>query len=196
MYLSQVLMRKTKEVEQLPGPMIHIRDRGRQAFTRLLKSYKPEIIDMADEFEQIVLNHVKGQVLPTWDDVRSLNAYKRMIIRVATGLRSDDYFLLKQVLAKEMSMDKLPTLTDRELRSIYWEKQDALDLKKLVNEKKAVESMVAITKNSKSGYSCGRCRAAGRDPYRVEYTEFQTRSADEPATLFFYCTICSKRWRM
>jgi DNA-directed RNA polymerase subunit M/transcription elongation factor TFIIS len=188
-------MRKTKEPENVQQ-VLHIRDRGRQAFTRLLKTYDPDIIHMADEFESVVLNHVKNQVLPTWDDVRSLTAYKRMIIRVATGLRSDGYFLLKQVLSKEMPIDKLPKLTDRELRSIYWEEQDLLDLKKMANEKKAVDAMVAITQNSKSGYSCARCRAAGRDPYRVEYTEFQTRSADEPSTLFFYCTICSKRWRM
>lgn len=38
-----------------------------------------------------------------------------------------------------------------------------------------------------------RCRACGSD--RVGCKEGQTRSADEPMTLFFWCQDCSARWR-
>ncbi len=38
---------------------------------------------------------------------------------------------------------------------------------------------------------CGNCKN-----YTVETREFQTRSADEPMTVFCNCTTCGKRWKM
>lgn len=38
-----------------------------------------------------------------------------------------------------------------------------------------------------------RCRACGSD--RIGCKEGQTRSADEPMTLFFWCQDCGARWR-
>lgn len=37
---------------------------------------------------------------------------------------------------------------------------------------------------------CGRCKS-----YKTEYSERQTRSADEPTTKFCYCHNCGNRWR-
>jgi DNA-directed RNA polymerase subunit M/transcription elongation factor TFIIS len=39
-------------------------------------------------------------------------------------------------------------------------------------------------------FQCSRCK--GR---KVTYTSLQTRSADEPMTVFWYCVICEKRWK-
>ena len=38
---------------------------------------------------------------------------------------------------------------------------------------------------------CGNCKN-----YSVQTMEFQTRSADEPMTVFCNCTTCGKRWKM
>jgi len=40
-------------------------------------------------------------------------------------------------------------------------------------------------------YPCIRCKSK-----YVDYTERQTRSADEPMTVFLRCLNCEKRWRM
>lgn len=37
---------------------------------------------------------------------------------------------------------------------------------------------------------CGRCKS-----WKVQWTQVQTRSADEPMTVFFWCSKCSARWR-
>lgn len=37
---------------------------------------------------------------------------------------------------------------------------------------------------------CGKCKS-----FKTEYTEKQTRSADEPTTKFCYCRNCGNRWR-
>ena len=41
-----------------------------------------------------------------------------------------------------------------------------------------------------TAFKCGKCRGSN-----VTYTTAQTRSADEPATAFFFCMTCSNRWR-
>ncbi|NDC95651.1 hypothetical protein EBZ38_04275 [bacterium] len=37
---------------------------------------------------------------------------------------------------------------------------------------------------------CGKCKS-----YKTEYTEIQTRSADEPTSKFCYCHKCGNRWK-
>lgn len=39
-------------------------------------------------------------------------------------------------------------------------------------------------------FVCERCGER-----KTQYTQLQTRSADEPATTFFYCLECGNRWR-
>lgn len=48
------------------------------------------------------------------------------------------------------------------------------------------ESMV-----SRSAYlKCKKCFKR-----HIEYTEFQTRGADEPSTIYYHCVSCHNRWR-
>jgi DNA-directed RNA polymerase subunit M/transcription elongation factor TFIIS len=39
-------------------------------------------------------------------------------------------------------------------------------------------------------FKCGKCRS-----WKTEYTEQQTRSADEPTTKKVYCHACQNRWK-
>ena len=40
-------------------------------------------------------------------------------------------------------------------------------------------------------FKCGRCKKR-----QCSYFEMQTRSADEPMTVFVTCINCGKRWKM
>ena len=42
----------------------------------------------------------------------------------------------------------------------------------------------------KSFYTCGKCKSD-----KVEHTQRQTRSSDEPMTVFCNCLNCGKRWK-
>ncbi len=54
------------------------------------------------------------------------------------------------------------------------------------------ESMFYTVKSDvESMLKCGKCKQK-----KVEYTELQTRSADEPMTKFCYCSNCGFRWKM
>jgi DNA-directed RNA polymerase subunit M/transcription elongation factor TFIIS len=45
-------------------------------------------------------------------------------------------------------------------------------------------------KDYKGLFKCGRCRG-----YKTTFYQMQTRSADEPMTVFVTCHTCNRRWK-
>jgi DNA-directed RNA polymerase subunit M/transcription elongation factor TFIIS len=58
-----------------------------------------------------------------------------------------------------------------------------LDMRKQYAAKDARESLVGL-------FTCGRCKSQ-----KTTYYEMQTRSADEPMTVFVSCLNCEKNWK-
>jgi DNA-directed RNA polymerase subunit M/transcription elongation factor TFIIS len=50
--------------------------------------------------------------------------------------------------------------------------------------------LVNEAKNQDGLFKCGRCRSM-----KTSYYEMQTRSADEPMTVFVSCLNCGKNWK-
>jgi len=86
----------------------------------------------------------------------------------------DGEFLLKDV-AKMSAYDMYPE---------HWK---ALADKLLIREQKILEGDKSRATDE---YKCGRCHKR-----QCTYYEMQTRSADEPMTLFISCLNCGNRWR-
>jgi len=66
-------------------------------------------------------------------------------------------------------------------------------VQKLNAEKAKVDDMLAAGRKERSAgfIKCGKCKSA-----EVDVEQKQTRSADEPMTLFALCTNCGARWVM
>ena len=56
--------------------------------------------------------------------------------------------------------------------------------------KKEYNSNVLKDPNYKGIFRCRRCKS-----YKTTYYEMQTRSADEPMTVFITCHNCGSRWK-
>ncbi|KAI2786587.1 hypothetical protein POX_g08974 [Penicillium oxalicum] len=94
--------------------------------------------------------------------------------------------LRTRVLGGEVSPEDFVRLSSDELRSAEQREADAR-IKKLNMDK----AMVGQPERSIStSLQCGKCGQR-----KVTYTEAQTRSADEPMTLFCTCVNCGKSWR-
>ena len=65
--------------------------------------------------------------------------------------------------------------------------------KELIDEKYKRDKILyeVRTEHATDIYQCGRCRKR-----MCTYYELQTRSADEPTTIFVTCLNCGKRWKM
>ena len=94
--------------------------------------------------------------------------------------------LRKRVLSSEVTPEQFVTMSHDELRSAEQREQD-----QKIQKENMDKAMVAQAERSISqSLQCGKCGQR-----KVTYTEAQTRSADEPMTLFCTCLNCGKSWR-
>lgn len=92
--------------------------------------------------------------------------------------------LLKRVQDGELTMMDLARLEDIELYPENWKRLQDLQL---VREQKILEGKAAAATDM---FKCGRCGKR-----ETTYYEMQTRSADEPMTIFITCVNCGKKWK-
>lgn len=91
-----------------------------------------------------------------------------------------------RVVSGEITGEKFVRMTHDELKS---DEQREADRK--IEKENMDKAMVAKAERSIStSLQCGKCGQR-----KVTYTEAQTRSADEPMTLFCTCLACGKSWR-
>lgn len=91
-----------------------------------------------------------------------------------------------RVLTGEITPEKFVRMTSDELRS-----DQQREVEEAIKKKNMNDAMVPQAERSIStSLQCGKCGQR-----KVTYTEAQTRSADEPMTLFCTCLNCGKSWR-
>lgn len=94
--------------------------------------------------------------------------------------------LRKRVLNSDVSPEQFVTMSHDELRSAEQREQD-----RRIQKENMDKAMVAQGEKSIStSLQCGKCGQR-----KVTYTEAQTRSADEPMTVFCTCLNCGKSWK-
>ena len=144
----------------------------------------------AGEVEAAIDTWSRGVKQTYTDKVRSLvfNLKKNGVIR-------------ENVILGQISPERLPAMSPEELQTEEKAKETTATLKKLqesrrldwdqANESK-INDMCGIKGEllKASLFTCGRCKST-----KTTSTQKQTRSADEPMTVFVLCMNCGKRWK-
>ncbi|KAJ6032254.1 hypothetical protein N7540_002986 [Penicillium herquei] len=136
------------------------------------------VLSMACAVEKAAHSYLGPEIKPE---------YKEKMRSLFQNLKNKSNPTLRvQVLSGDITPDKFVRMTSDELRS---EQQRATD--EAIKKKNMNDAMVAQAERSIStSLQCGKCGQR-----KVTYTEAQTRSADEPMTLFCTCLNCGKSWR-
>ena len=92
--------------------------------------------------------------------------------------------LLVRLKERELTMSDLARLDDMELFPENWKRLQDLQT---IREQKLLEGKVAAATDM---FKCNRCGKR-----ETTYYEMQTRSADEPMTIFITCVNCGKKWK-
>jgi transcription elongation factor S-II len=90
--------------------------------------------------------------------------------------------LLSSILNKKIELARLPYLSPEELDPTGWES--------IIKKRDFIEYKKNNTATS-DAYECRKCKQRKCKVYSL-----QTRSADEPMTIFIQCEVCNTSWRI
>lgn len=128
------------------------------------------------------------KVRKNWENPLFVNIYniigKRSITNLIPNSYVNNYRLLERLKESEFKPHDVPFMNYGELYPEKWRQMMEQQLKR---ETKLLEGNKDMATDQ---FKCSRCYKR-----QCTYYEMQTRSADEPMTIFVRCLNCGKQWR-
>lgn len=135
------------------------------------------------------LEEAKRRMVPlTWDHTNFKWVYGMVAKRTASNFQPDSYVQNTDLIARwkdgEFTLDQIAHWSPYDLKPSHWK-----DLKdqQFRRDKRILEGNLAMATDR---FRCSRCQKK-----MCTYYELQTRSADEPMTIFISCVNCGKQWK-
>jgi len=122
------------------------------------------------------------KILKKWENPFFLQLYTDRMRTVFLNLKKEE--LLKQLKNQEITPQTLVFMTHQEMNPEHWKTMIEKKIKRDAN--KFNINMQASTDT----FTCRKCKSK-----KCTYYELQTRSADEPATIFITCLNCSHNFK-
>ncbi len=130
----------------------------------------------------------KMKVIKHWDNFLFNDIYKNIQRTLVTNLHTlspiNNHRLLTRLKEGELKLTDLPFMSSYEMYPENWKE---LADRQMLREQKLLEGNKGAATDR---FKCNRCGKR-----ECSYYEMQTRSADEPMTIFINCLNCGKRWR-
>ena len=122
------------------------------------------------------------KIIIRWDNPLFTQIYIDRLRSIFINLKNEK--LLNDLINNEITPDMLAFMTHQEMNAEHWKVY--IDKKRKRDANKNSNDMQAST----DMFTCKKCRSK-----KCTYYELQTRSADEPATIFVTCLDCGKNWK-
>ena len=143
--------------------------------------------------EKGIFNHsiqqAKNKNIPcSWEHYLFTQLYLSKVKSIYANLKKDSYIsnprLLERLLEKEFYPHELAFMEPVQTFPEHW--------KRIIDDKfkRDKYQYEGHSENNTDQFKCTRCKKR-----MCSYYELQTRSADEPMTIFITCLNCGKRWR-
>tara|TARA_Y100000741_G_scaffold357348_1_gene335112 strand:- start:504 stop:1250 length:747 start_codon:yes stop_codon:yes gene_type:complete len=117
--------------------------------------------------------------------VPEVKPYRTQARKIIANVRNEKTGFAQLLRNGDFRMDLIPTATHADLWPELWAAPNM----------QFGRTMIIIRDDedhsTPSLFQCGKCKQ-----YTVKTVEYQTRSADEPMTVFCNCTTCGNRWKM
>jgi len=117
------------------------------------------------------------KIIKKWENPYFVQLYTDRLRSIYNNLKNTEFLI--QIKSKEISPKSLETMTHQEMNPQHW--HDMIDRKIKRDASKFTVNVQAST----DMFTCRKCKSK-----RSSYFELQTRSADEPATIFITCLDC------
>lgn len=122
------------------------------------------------------------KIIKKWDNPMFVQVYIDRLRSIHANLKNTGF--LNQIKSGELAPETIAFMTPQEMNPARW--FTLIDQKMKRDASKYTNDLVAST----DMYKCRKCKSK-----RCTYYEMQTRSADEPTTVFVTCLDCGKHWK-
>lgn len=122
------------------------------------------------------------KIVKKWENIQFAQIYIDRLKSIYINLKNQN--LLQQIKNKEITAQSVAFMTHQEFRPEHW---SALIQQKI---KRDAAKYTMNIEASTDMFTCKKCKSK-----KCTYYELQTRSADEPATIFVTCLDCGKHWK-
>jgi DNA-directed RNA polymerase subunit M/transcription elongation factor TFIIS len=143
--------------------------------------------ELATNMEIAIFNYAikeanSRKIIKKWDNPRFVVIYTDRLRTIMYNLKNPE--LLQQVISKEMTPQTMVFMTHQEMKPDRWTK--------LIEDKikRAASKLNTNHQASTDMFTCKKCKGK-----RTTFYELQTRSADEPATIFITCLDCGQNMK-
>ena len=123
------------------------------------------------------------KVLKQWNNIYFNAIYIDHFRSIYINLKKNP-MLVEQVNNKKIKPHEIAFMSHQELNPERWD--ELIQLKSIRDKNKYEQNMEAAT----DSFKCRKCRST-----KCTYYELQTRSADEPMTIFITCLDCGTKWK-
>jgi len=154
----------------------------------LANGYSALANKLAENLEKGVFNFAikeagAKQIIKKWQNPLFCEIYSARMKSVLINLKKNPT-LLASIRSGEVTPETFAFMTHLEMNPEQW--KDRIEKKIKRDRLKFTSSVEAST----DMFSCSRCKSK-----KCTYYEMQTRSADEPTTVFVTCLNCGKNWK-
>jgi transcription elongation factor S-II len=144
--------------------------------------------NIATNLEKGVFNYAikearRRKIVKKWENQSFQQLYVDHLRSIFCNLDTSPN-IITQLKQKELTPETLAFMTHQEFDPAHW--KILIDRKIKRDESKFVKNIHAST----DMFTCKKCKSK-----KCTYYELQTRSADEPATIFITCLDCGKNWK-
>lgn len=123
------------------------------------------------------------QIIKKWKNPLFCEIYIARLRTIFNNLKKDEQ-LKESVLNGTITFKDFAFITHQEMMPNKWKSM-------IEKQSKRVESQFTNQMEASTDmFKCKKCKSK-----RCTYYELQTRSADEPATIFVTCLDCGKNWK-
>tara|TARA_B100000035_G_scaffold315065_1_gene333729 strand:+ start:2663 stop:3172 length:510 start_codon:yes stop_codon:yes gene_type:complete len=133
-------------------------------------------------FNFAIKESTKNKIIRKWENPQFAQIYRDRLYSIFVNLKKES--LQKKLQSKEITPQNLAFMTHQEMDPAHWKVLIEQKIKRDSNKfNKKVQASTDM-------FTCRKCKSKN-----CTFYELQTRSADEPATIFVTCLDCGKNWR-
>lgn len=124
------------------------------------------------------------QIVQSLENKFFMILYKDRVRSITINLQNENNRFLEKVKNGNINLDNIGRITHQEMDTFIW---DDIILKKIERD---MQNYNQNTEGVSNIFKCGKCNKR-----ETQYTQVQTRSADEPMTTFVTCVNCGNNWK-